>query len=146
MRLWHKDLISVLPRQQLLGQWRECCAIAKNIVDKGIPNHVLVNKIMNYPLDHFYTYCYLITDEMRLRGYKCNHKKLCDNLYSFRPNEAFELILTRPIFENWHNDRYMAQCFYNLQEKFDCGAITIDDWGKIDSLWVKKLNTFKIDI
>lgn len=25
MRLWHKDLIPYLPRQQLLGQWRECC-------------------------------------------------------------------------------------------------------------------------
>lgn len=23
MRLWHKDLLPVLPRQQLLGQWRE---------------------------------------------------------------------------------------------------------------------------
>jgi uncharacterized protein (TIGR02328 family) len=34
MRLWHKDLISVLPRQQLLGQWRECCLIARNIAEK----------------------------------------------------------------------------------------------------------------
>ena len=37
MRLWHKDLIYVLPRQQLLGQWRECCLIAKNIAEKGTP-------------------------------------------------------------------------------------------------------------
>lgn len=35
MRLWHKDLIEVLPRQQLLGQWRECCAIAKKPEGKG---------------------------------------------------------------------------------------------------------------
>ena len=39
MRLWHKDLISVLPRQQLLGQWRECCLIARNIAEKNTPNH-----------------------------------------------------------------------------------------------------------
>ncbi|MFQ7176654.1 MAG: pyrimidine dimer DNA glycosylase/endonuclease V, partial [Streptococcus salivarius] len=25
MRLWHQDLIAKLPRQQLLGQHRECC-------------------------------------------------------------------------------------------------------------------------
>lgn len=28
MRLWHKDLIPALPRKQLLGQWRELCAIS----------------------------------------------------------------------------------------------------------------------
>ena len=27
MRLWHEALISKLPRQQLLGQHRECCAL-----------------------------------------------------------------------------------------------------------------------
>lgn len=27
MRLWHEKLISKLPRQQLLGQHRECCAL-----------------------------------------------------------------------------------------------------------------------
>lgn len=27
VRLWHEDLISRLPRQQLLGQHRECCAL-----------------------------------------------------------------------------------------------------------------------
>ena len=49
MRCWHKDLISVLPKQQLLGQWRECCLIAKNIAEQGTPNHILVNRIFNYP-------------------------------------------------------------------------------------------------
>ena len=27
MRLWHQDLIPKLPRPQLLGQHRECCAL-----------------------------------------------------------------------------------------------------------------------
>ena len=56
MRLWHKELIPYLPRQQLLGQWRECCAIAKSIAETGTPNHVLVNKIMEYPKPHFVLY------------------------------------------------------------------------------------------
>ena len=34
MRLWYKYLIGVLPQKQLLGQWRECCLIAKNIAEK----------------------------------------------------------------------------------------------------------------
>ena len=41
MRLWHKDLIPYLPKQQLISQWRECCCIAKNIADNGTPNHLL---------------------------------------------------------------------------------------------------------
>ena len=30
MRLWHQDLIKLLPREQLLGQNRECCALRGN--------------------------------------------------------------------------------------------------------------------
>lgn len=30
MRLWHQDIIELLPRQQLLGQHRECCALRGN--------------------------------------------------------------------------------------------------------------------
>lgn len=39
MRLWHKDLIifHILPNKQLVGQWRECCCIAKNIQDNKTP-------------------------------------------------------------------------------------------------------------
>ena len=38
MRLWHRDLIHYLPRQQLIAQWRECYAIASNIANKGTIN------------------------------------------------------------------------------------------------------------
>ena len=55
MRVWHKDLLDVLPRQQLLGQWQECCLVAK----------------------------------------------------------------------------YLKQCLYNLQEKYDCGGISDEEWLKI---------------
>lgn len=30
MRLWHQSLLQSLPRQQLLGQHRECCALRGN--------------------------------------------------------------------------------------------------------------------
>ena len=74
MRLWHKDLIGVLPRQQLLGQWRECCAIAKNIYLNNTPNHILVNKIMNYPIEHFERYSELVQKEMKNRGFKISDR------------------------------------------------------------------------
>jgi hypothetical protein len=29
------------------------------------------------------------------------------------------------------NDRYLKQNLYNLQEKYDCGGISQDDWDAI---------------
>lgn len=35
------------------------------------------------------------------------------------------------LYESWHNYRYLIQCFHNLQEKYDCGAIPEDQWSKV---------------
>lgn len=132
MRLWHKDLISVLPRQQLLGQWREVCCIARNIEVEGSPNHILVNKIMDYPACHFNTYAQAVHDELIKRGYKCAWEK-----YSkWAVNRA--IIDLDKIFPMWHNDHYLWQCYYNLQEKHDCCGITDAEWmAIIRHLWTE---------
>ena len=121
MRLWHKDLIDVLPRKQLLGQWRECCLIAKNLSEHGTPNHILVNKILEYEAKHLYNYGVLVYKEMEKRGYKCNFEKF-SHWFTY-PHETGPLFY-ETIFSGWHNDRYLTQCFYNLQEKYDCGGIS----------------------
>ena len=36
MRLWHKDLIDVLPREQLVAQWREISACVSSIQKKEL--------------------------------------------------------------------------------------------------------------
>lgn len=125
MRLWHVDLIGVLPRQQLLGQWRECCCIASNLEKNGTPNHVLVNKIQDYPIEDFFSYTSLIIDEMRKRKYKVN-----ENLFwKHFNNPSFSQ--NKNIFQHWHNKKYLIQCFYNLEEKHDCRAISDDEWNNI---------------
>lgn len=128
MRLWHKELISVLPRQQLVSQWRECCCIIKNISTNGTPNHLLVNKIMNYPFSHLYTYGYLVASEMKRRGYKCEVDRFTH--YFTHPHET-NIVSIDNLFDGWHNTRYLIQCFYNLQEKYDCGGINSAEWTKI---------------
>lgn len=35
MRLWHEKIIPLLPRNQLLGQHRECCALRGNGWEKN---------------------------------------------------------------------------------------------------------------
>lgn len=131
MRLWHKDLIDVLPRQQLLGQWCELCAIMRNIDAKGAPGHILVNRVMDYPPEHLYSYFALVVDEMTRRGYRCNTSKFTTphhRVYGLNRKN----IPKREIFQGWHNGRYLLQCYYNLQEKHDCGGITDEEWQRVE--------------
>lgn len=135
MRLWHKDLIPVLPKQQLLGQWRECCAIAKNIKMNGTPNHLLVNKVMDYPITHFYAYGLKVASAMMVRNYKFDFEKFDQYFKPF-------VVVTIPhdeLFTGWHNDRYFMQCYANLEEKHDCGGIPDDEWRKVYCLMEKKI-------
>ena len=137
MRLWHKDLIPYLPRKQLIAQWRECCAICSNIANKRTPNHILVNKIMDYEFVHFMEYTRLVFSEMELRNYKVSQKAMNNFLSNFEkfadPNETLiGASLGRILFVDWHNERYLKQCLFNLQEKYDCSGIPKDEWKIIE--------------
>lgn len=130
MRLWHYALVKYLPRQQLLSQWRECVCIAKSIHDKGTPNHILVNKITDYPISDFNNYCNIVLAEMLRRGYKVSSqsvRKLEDYVDFAVDSKQKEYIP----FKSWHTLRYLDQCFYNLQEKHDCGGLTNEEWDRI---------------
>ena len=138
LRLWHKDLISVLPRQQLLGQWRECCLIAKQISEKGTPNHLLVNRVMDYPLEHFHYYAGMVADELERRGYKCDYSKFDKWLHLNENHCKYD-----ELFNKWHNLRYLRQCYYNLQEKYDCDGIEGEEWGIILDFILEKMRCKK---
>ena len=125
MRLWHKDLIPVLPDKQLQGQWRECCLIAKALHDGNL-NHLLVNKVKEYPIDDFINYANLVSLEMKNRG----KNPVFKNFSKYFDWEYVEYNVD--VFQGWHNDRYLKQCFYNLQEKYDCGGISHEEWRKVE--------------
>lgn len=128
MRLWHVKLIPYLPRQQLLAQWRECCAIAKNIHDKGTPNHMLVNKVMNYSDAMFNIYAMMIADEMARRGYHVERERF----WAWRKTRImYPTESETEIFPGWHNAAYLVQCYHNLQEKHDCEGISDAEWKKL---------------
>ena len=129
MRLWHKDLVPYLPRKQLIGQWRECCLIAKGIAENGTPNHLLVNRVMDYPLDHFYQYTKSVYNEVTKRGHNARWGRF--SVY-FEVDDDSSFVFDDELFSDWHNDRYLRQCYYNLQEKYDCGGITEEEWRRID--------------
>lgn len=65
------------------------------------------------------------------RGYFCDwyaFAKWCDAMGSF-PEDLD--VAYDDIFRDWHNNRYYWQCFYNLEEKYDCGGITDEEWETI---------------
>lgn len=137
IRLWHYELIPYLPQKQLVAQWRECCCIAKNIATDGTPNHLLVNKVLNYSTIHFIYYTNLILQEMQKRGYKINEKSyisFCNHMTIgccwFKHTDSI-INNDNDLFKGWHNNRYLKQCLYNLQEKYDCGGISKEEWNNI---------------
>ena len=56
MRLWHYKLLPYLPAAQFKGQLRELVAILHTWRDKGQTNHILINRVMEYPKADFYGY------------------------------------------------------------------------------------------
>ena len=131
MRLWHKYLLPVLPKEQLVGAWRELSAIASNIYNKGEPHHILVNFVMNHDFDHFISYTYYVREEMKKRGYR-TMDSVWNKIVALKPN--WQLLPLSDIYPEEMNDTYWTICYYNLMEKWLRGGIANEDWQKIENL------------
>ena len=136
MRLWHWKLISALPREQLVAQWRELSAIAGNLNTKGTPNHILVNKVCNYPREHFISYALYVRQEMTRRGYR-TMESVWNKIYCTRESDygEIEIVPLEDLFPGWHNDRYLEQCYFNLEEKYDCGGVDKEWFEKVQNIY-----------
>lgn len=125
MRLWHQDLIPLLPRQQLLGQHREICALRGNSWGK---KHATVNYVFTHQPEYLVAYHKLVMDEMHKRGYNVNevwltpcyrgknckpHEFLSDIIGSYTLASAYE---GKKIYPE-HNDDYLQECIENLKNK-----------------------------
>lgn len=136
MRIWHKSLISALPREQLVAQWRELSAIAGNLGTKGTPNHILVNKVLDYPREHFISYAFWVRQEMTRRGYR-TMDSVWDKIYCTRESDygEIQILPLEDLFPDWHNDRYLEQCYFNLEEKYDCGGVAQEWFEKVQNIY-----------
>ena len=132
MRIWHWKLIPALPREQLVAAWRELSAIAGNLNTKGTPNHILVNKVCDYPREHFISYAFWVRQEMTRRGYR-TMESVWNKIYCTRESDygEMEILPLAELFPDWHNHRYLVQCYHNLEEKYDCGGVSEEAFQKI---------------
>lgn len=108
MRLWHKSLISYLPREQLVAQWRELSSIAGAIQKNGTPNHILVNFVLNYSYDDFISYAYYIREEMTNRGYR-TMDSVWNKIVSLKPD--YKLLSLKDVYKEKMDYTYFTICF-----------------------------------
>ena len=116
MRLWHQDLISRLPRQQLLGQHRECAALRG--AGWGRP-HATVNYVFKHSPYLLYAYHLLIMDEMVARGYEPD-AAWRDPLYRGKveaPYEVLPVLEVETLIYPEHDEVYLKECLENLAMK-----------------------------
>jgi len=121
MRLWHIKMLDVLPKEQLVSQWREVSAIAGAIQKNGTPNHILVNFVLDYDYDHLISYAYYLRQEMTKRGYR-TMSNVWEKIVSLKPN--YNLLPIDEVYKNRMDNLYLIICFYNLYEKFMCGGFS----------------------
>lgn len=87
---------------------------------------------MDYDKEMFLCYIRLIIEEFRKRRIKYN-VNLFDELWNFC-YQGINTALFIPYPE--HNERYLKQCYFNLQEKYDREIISKDEFDKIHYLCV----------
>jgi uncharacterized protein (TIGR02328 family) len=116
MRLWHIDLIPLLPRQQLLGQHRECCALRGG--GWGKP-HEIVNYVFQYNPYKLVMYHNEIMLEMEKRGYNVSTEWKNPTYRGLKtpPWEEADLELFEDALYPEHNEAYLKECVENLRQK-----------------------------
>ena len=116
MRLWHEQIIPLLPKNQLLGQHRECCALRGNGWKK---KHKTVDYVFSYSPYELFLYHSLVMDEMEKRGYQVSIEWR-DKNYRGKIAEKYrnleEKMIDSPIYKE-HNQEYLQECIENLREK-----------------------------
>ena len=126
MRLWHYKLLPYLPNKMIVSQWRECLAI-KRQWEKGTLKHPLVGYVKSYNKKLFLNYVSILVNEMNSREINYQ-KRLYEEMVDFCWNDT---IVPYNTMYPEHNNRYLEQCYYNLQEKADRRIITNEEWSEI---------------
>lgn len=130
MRLWHYELLPYLPEAQFKGQLRELVAIMRDWRDKGETNHVLINRVMEYPRADLYSYFLGYAAEYQQRN-DDRLPKCTEEFLAFKDEPHFP---DHP-FQGWHDKEYLRVCMANLYEKHVYGRgksrITDAEWFEL---------------
>ena len=131
MRIWSWQLLSYLSEAQFKGQLRELVLIMRTWRDTGKTNHLLINRVMEYPKSDLWIYFIKYHGEYK-RRYGIAIK---DEIYQEFASFPEELCDFRNPFPDWHNKEYLRVCMANLYEKHIFGIgksrITDEEWARL---------------
>lgn len=142
MRIWSKQLIKVLPTKQLKAMRYELGDMIKQY-----PNikHSLTRFANNYDIAYLGEYFNVVL-------YHCNLANI--EMSESYNDKIFKIIREKTKLDHdvsgnvWHglvfredNDRYLTQCYYNLQEKYDRGVLNDIEWQRIEVFYNERNNT-----
>lgn len=122
MRLWHEMMLPYIPKQQLLSQHRECCAL------RGLgwgKKHSIVNYVFEHNYLMLFRYHKKVIKEIQKRGIANIAPEWLDPLYRGKiigyvnindlPNIDKNDIENNSYLE--HNSFYLLACISNLENK-----------------------------
>lgn len=118
MRLWHYKLLKHLPKQWLLGQHRECCALR----GKGWGRkHSTVDYVFKYPYYNLFKYHSMVMEILEnqhnvkvdpdWKKYYYRGMFVGEDRSSFTQYQVYKF----PYPE--HNNSYLKECIKNLKRK-----------------------------
>lgn len=129
MRLWSVDILEFLPDLQFRGQLREMMLILHQWRDEGKTNHLLINKVMEYPKNDFARY-FVYYEALYHERYGKWLTKQCEEFKAFDDTPLDKR--SKGVFTGWHNKEYLRVCMANLYEKHHFGIgksrITDEEW------------------
>lgn len=132
MRLWAVQLLPYLSEAQFKGQLRELVAIMHDWRDKGKTNHLLINRVMEYPKNDLWIYFIKYHAEYRKRYGKPIKNEIYQEFAKFPDDEGTGEF--RQPFPDWHNKEYLRICMSNLLEKhrgIGKSRITDEEWARL---------------
>ena len=101
LRLWHQSLLSVLPKSQLLAQWREL-----NSIFAKEDRHILINYIHDYSKDDLFAYTQLVLHEMHARNINIRTLDKMERHFADGPYENVSIH-----FVHHYNEEYFEICY-----------------------------------
>ena len=133
MRLWHYLLVPYLPTAQLKAMRYEIGDMVKQYpnIKNGLAKYA-----NNYDCIYLSTLFFIILDEFEIRAINHNEKYDSKILNIVKEKSIFynksllggTFASTRKIHYSEHNDRYLKECLYNLEEKATRNIISKDEW------------------
>lgn len=144
-RIWHKDLVSVLPFNVLIDQCRLLPDLAVSYLDERylcgtVEEECLKQKLKEYSFSHLYTYSLLVYKELEKREANdtlkmidcpsCSPNTFLQVVSEYIPS-SLDLINFKQLFNPMMSTRYLLQDLIILERMYDFGEISFEEWFKI---------------